>query len=401
METGKLDARVAALEPQIIRWRRWLHAHAERSFEEHETTRYLFDALSQMDGVAIERPTKTGLVARIHGTKAGTPATIGVRADIDALPMPEENDLPYRAIDPHVMHACGHDGHAAMLLGLAFLLSGARETFCGEARLFFQHAEELPPGGAIEMVRAGAADGVDAMLGLHLTSLFDTGVFGIRSGVLTAAVDRFDVVLNGKGGHCAFPEQCSDPVVTACELVLALQSVVSRRVAASEPAVLSVCRIHGGTAYNIIPDAVTISASVRSFGEETRRLIEREARRIADGVSSAHGCTARVDWVSGYPSVVNDADLAALAEARIRERFGAARALSIERIMPGEDYAYFLDGRPGFFVELGTRNADTLCDFPHHNPRYRMDEDALILGVQYQLDMVLSLLDGTRRRLGA
>ena len=400
MERIGFDESVLALEPQLLRWRRRLHAHPERSFEEVETTAFLERALLDMGVDEIQRPTKTGLVARVFGTGAGTPAVLGVRADIDALPIPEENDLPYRSGVEGVMHACGHDGHAAMLLALAKLLVGARENFCGEARLIFQHAEELPPGGAIELLCAGAAEGVDAMLGLHLSSNFDTGVFGVKSGVLTAAVDRFDALVRGRGGHCAFPEQCLDPVVAAAEIVLALQTTVSRRVAAGEPAVVSVCEMHAGTAYNIIPSEARLTASVRSFGAETRALLEREARRIAENVAAAHGCQTEFVWERGYPSVVNDERLTRFASACIRSRFGEAKLLPIGCIMPGEDYAYFLDGRPGFFVELGTKNADKGCDMPHHNPRYRLDEDALLFGLQYEFDMVLALLDGTRAALG-
>jgi len=387
---------VSELEPKLIEWRRHLHAHPEISFEETETTAYIAKALKTMGVDAVDRPTKTGLVAHIYGTKPGTPAVVGVRADIDALPMPEHSDLPYRSTVENVMHACGHDGHTAMLLGLAKLLNEKKDSFCGEARLIFQHAEELPPGGAIEMLRAGVVDGVDAMLGLHLSSNFDTGVFGVKSGVLTANVDRFDVRVIGKGGHCAFPEQCSDPVLAASETVLALQSIVSRRIAASEPAVVSVCEMHGGTAYNIIPNEVKLTASVRSFGETTRQLIEREANNICQSVAAAHNCSADFVWESGYPSVANDGRMTQIAAERIKARFGADRIERIGCIMPGEDYSYFLDGRPGFFVELGTRNANKLTDRPHHNPNYRLDEDALKIGLQYELDMVQWLLNGEK-----
>ena len=393
------EPEVRALEPQLIEWRRHMHQHPEISFEEVETTAYLARILREMGVDEISRPTKTGLVAHIYGTRTGKPAVVAFRADIDALPMPEENDLPYRSDKPGVMHACGHDGHAAMLLGLAKLLCGNRTAFCGEARLIFQHAEELPPGGAIELLRAGALEGADVALGLHLSSNFDTGVFALKSGVLTSNVDRFTITVLGRGGHCAFPEQCADPLLAASEIVLALQTIVSRRVAASEPAVVSVCEFHAGTAYNIIPAEARLNASVRSFGAQTRALIEREARLIASRVAEAHGCTAQLDWFEGYPSVVNDPALTTRAEQVIKNRFGEEQILPIGVIMPGEDFSYFLEGRPGFFVELGTRNIALSCDMPHHNPRYRMDEAALLYGVQYQFDMARALLDGTRSML--
>lgn len=391
------DPEVRAIEPELIAWRRHLHQHPEVSFEETQTTLWLLARLREIGIEQIDRPTETGLVAHIFGTKPGKSAVIAFRADIDALPMHEENDLPYCSENPTAMHACGHDGHAAMLLALAKLLQENREHFCGEARLVFQHAEELPPGGAIELICAGALDGAEAILGLHLSSNFETGMFALKEGVLTSNVDRFTVTVTGRGGHCAFPEQCADPLLAASEIVLSLQSIVSRRIPANEPAVVSVCEFHAGTAYNIIPNEALLNASVRSFGEKTRKLIEREARNICESVAAAHGCTARLDWFSGYPSVVNDAKLTAEAERVITERYGKSQMQTIGVILPGEDFSYMLDGRPGFFVELGTRNAEKQSAEPHHNPRYRLDEDALLYGVQYQYDFARALLDGTRR----
>ncbi|NCB29717.1 MAG: amidohydrolase, partial [Clostridia bacterium] len=227
------DPEVAALEFDLITWRRYLHQNPELSFEEINTTRWLEQMLREIGVDEIIRPTNTGVVARIFGTKEGNPAIVAFRADIDALPIREENDLPYCSRNDGVMHACGHDGHASMLLALAKLLCEHRESICGEARLIFQHAEELPPGGAIELARAGVLENVEAVFGLHLSSGFDTGVFASKSGVLTSNVDRFTVKVAGRGGHCAFPEQCADPLLAASEIVLALQSIVSRRVAAT------------------------------------------------------------------------------------------------------------------------------------------------------------------------
>ena len=390
------EPEVRAMEADVIAWRRYLHQYPEVSFEEINTTRWLEEKLREIGVDEIIRPTNTGLVARIFGTKAGNPAVVAFRADIDALPLREDNDLPYCSTNATAMHACGHDGHAAMQLALARLLCEHRESFCGEARLIFQHAEELPPGGAIELVRAGALAGVEAVLGLHLSSNFETGMFALKEGTLTSNVDRFTITVTGRGGHCAFPEQCADPLLAASEIVIALQSIVSRRIPATEPAVVSVCEFHAGTAYNIIPNESVLNASVRSFGEDTRQLIEREARRICQSVAAAHDCTAQLDWFSGYPSVVNDPKLTLKAEQVIAARFGKTQMQQIGVIMPGEDFSYMLDGRPGFFIELGTRNAALHADAPHHNPRYRMDETALLYGVQYGYDFARALLDGTR-----
>lgn len=390
------DPAVIALQTDLISWRRHLHQFPELSFEEYETTKFIQETLKSFGIINIECPTRTGLVARIYGSKPGAPRTVAIRADIDALPIQETNDLPFASQNPNVMHACGHDGHTAILLALAKLLIEDPASFCGEVRLIFQHAEELPPGGAIELLHAGAVDEADAVLGLHLSTNWDTGIFGIKSGVLTSAVDRFDITLSGKGGHCAYPEQCIDPLPAMAELILALQTVVSRRIAPQDPAVVSVCMAHAGTAYNIIPDTACVTASVRSFNPKTRLLIEREVRQIAAGTALSHGLAAEVNYEHGYPSVINDSALTLLAEETLIRRFGSGQIMQIESLMPGEDFSYFLQDCPGFFVELGSRNSTKLCDQPHHNPKYRLDEDALLYGVQYFVDVVQVILNGEK-----
>ena len=396
-----LSSEVLALTPQLIAWRREMHRHPELSFQEYETTDFIERTLRSFGITEISRPCKTGLIAVVRGTKTGRPAALGIRADIDALAIQEKTGLEYASERAGVMHACGHDGHAAMLLAAAKLLQESRDSFCGEVRLLFQHAEELPPGGAIEMVRAGAADGLDAVLGLHLSSVFPTGAFGVRVGMLTSNVDRFDITLRGKAGHCSYPEQCLDVVPAGAQLISALQTVVSRRVAAVAPTVLSICQVTAGNAYNIIPDRMTLTGTTRCFGPEARRFMRAEMERMTQGVALSAGLQYDFQWQEGYPSVVNDTALTKTASGVIAARFGEESVLSIDPLMPGEDYPYFLeDGRrPGFFVELGTRCAEKHCDQPHHNPLYRMDEDALPRGVQYYCDMVRLLLDGSRAHI--
>ncbi|MDO4492469.1 MAG: amidohydrolase [Clostridia bacterium] len=396
-----LSQEVLQAERSLIIARRRLHEHAEISFREYETTLWLETQLNAIPNVRTERVTKTGVIAKIEGTKPGTPYTVGIRADIDALPMQEEPIEPFCSKNDGAMHSCGHDGHAAILLTAVRLLAESRDTFCGEVRCFFQHAEELPPGGAIEMVRAGAAKGVDVMLALHLSSNFPTGAHGVKNGVLTANVDSFGVVVRGKGGHCAFPEQCKDPVVAAAAFILQAQTIVARRTAARESVALSICEVHGGTAYNIIPNEVVLNASVRTFGKEQRRKVREAVHKIAEGVATANDVMIDIDWLESYPSVENDAALAGMARKLILGRYGEEKLLEMEPIMPGEDFSYFLaDGTPGFFLELGSGNADKGCAFPHHNSKYRMDEDALAYGVQFELDAVRALLDGTGRIIG-
>lgn len=386
---------VLAIIEDLIAWRRHLHQYPELSFQEFQTTKYIEEKLGSFGNVIIDRPTKTGLIAHINGSKPGSPRVIAIRADIDALPIQEDNDLPFSSQNPKVMHACGHDGHTAILLAVAKLLIENPGCFCGEVRLIFQHAEELPPGGAIELLESGAVDGVEAVLGLHLSSNFDTGIFGVKRDVLTAAVDRFDITLSGKGGHCAYPEQSLDPVPAMAELILALQTIVSRKVAPKDPVVVSICMANTGTAYNIIPDNASITASVRTFNPETRTQIEGEVRQIASGIALSHHLKAVVDYQYGYPSVINDPELTKLAEQTLVKRFGDSKVMHIDSLMPGEDFSYLLRDCKGFFVELGSRNIDKGSDQPHHSPKYRLDEDSLLYGVQYFLDIVRELLNGT------
>lgn len=389
---------VSALTPQLLQWRRTMHQNPELSFQEYETTDFIERTLRSFGVSEIARPCKTGLIATIRGTGAGTPATLGIRGDIDALAIDEKADIPFASQHSGVMHACGHDGHAAMLLAAAKLLHESRESFCGEVRFFFQHAEELPPGGAIEMVRAGAADGIDAVLGLHLSSVFPTGTFGVRSGMLTSNVDRFDIKLLGKAGHCSYPEQCLDVVPAGAQLISALQTIISRRIGATDPAVISICQVTAGNSYNIIPDEITLTGTTRCFGPDARRFLRSEMERITQGVALAAGLRYDFQWQEGYPTVINDDTLCKAATDVITRRFGAESALSIGPLMPGEDFQYFADAAkcPGFFVEVGTRCAEKHCDQPHHNPLYCMDEDALPLGAQYLVDMTRTLLDGSR-----
>jgi amidohydrolase len=378
------------LEPQLIDWRRQLHANPELSFEEEQTTAFLVDELRKIPGLTLSRPTKTGVVAVLQGAHPGR--TIALRADIDALPIQEETALPYASKTPGVMHACGHDGHAAMQLAAAKLLAAERDSLCGEVRFLFQHAEELPPGGAIELLEAGVMDGVDEVYGMHLSSNFPTGTFGVRAGALTSATDRFDIRIIGKGGHSAFPETCVDPIVIAAEIITALQTLVSRRIQAVEPAVVSVCMVQAGQAYNIIPGEVRLTGSTRTFDPETRKTLPQRMEQLVSGICAAHGAAYDFQFTLGYASVLNDKALTAAGRQVIERQFGPDAVLEIDPLMPGEDFSALLAACPGFFVELGARNEATGCTVPHHNSRYLMDEAALKYGTEYLYQLVRARL---------
>lgn len=379
---------VKQLHEQIIEWRRHFHQNAELSFEEYKTSDFIEEKLKSFGNIEISRPTKTGVIGKIYGKKEGP--VIALRADIDALPMTETNDLPFVSVNKGAMHSCGHDGHAAMLLGIAKLFSEKTEQLKGTLVCIFQHAEEVPPGGAIEMVRAGVMEGVDEIYGIHLSSNYPTGKFGIVSGPLTSATDRFDIKVIGKGGHSSLPEQCVDPIVAAAQIVTGLQNIVARRISAYDTAVLSVCQIHGGDAYNIIPGEVTITGSVRTFSKELRNNMPVMIKEISDGIAASMGAKCEVSYERGYDSVVNDEALTDTAREVIADWFGQEAVLEIQPVMPGEDFSAFTEaaGCPGVFVEIGTRNEEKGTTRPHHNTTYLMDEDGLYYGTAFFAAMI-------------
>ena len=370
--------------------RRHLHQNPELSFKEFNTTEYIIGQLKEIGIEAISRPTATGVVARIRGGEPGP--TIAFRADIDALPIQEDNDLPFRSVCDGVMHACGHDGHTAMQLTAAEILNRHREELKGDVLLIFQHAEEVPPGGGIEMKKAGVMEGVDLLFGLHLSSSFPTGCFGVRSGVLTSATDCFEIDIVGKGGHSSMPETAVDPVVLGAEVILSLQTVVSRRIRAMEPMVLSVCQVNAGDAYNIIPEEFHIRGSLRTFSEETRENVPRMMEEICDGITRSAGGTYRFRFEKGYASVVNDAALTKETEELLISLYGEDCILHIDPLMPGEDFSALQGTCPAFFVEVGTGNPAKDTCYPHHNPHYRMDEEGMLYGTGYLVAAALSHL---------
>mgnify|MGYP005806076353 FL=1 len=379
---------VKELHPQIIEWRRHFHQNAELSFEEYKTSDFIEEKLKSFGNIEILRPTKTGVIGKIHGKGKGP--VIALRADIDALPMTETNDLPFVSVNKEAMHSCGHDGHAAMLLGIARIFSRKTEELNGTLVCIFQHAEELPPGGAIEMVRAGVMEGVDEIYGIHLSSNYPTGKFGVVSGALTSATDRFDIKVIGKGGHSSMPEQCVDPIVAAAQIVMGLQNILSRRISAYETAVLSVCQIHGGDAYNIIPGEVTITGSVRTFSKELRSRMPEMIKEISGGIAASMGAECEVSYEKGYDSVINDETLTDTAREVIADWFGQDAVLEIKPVMPGEDFSAFTEatGCPGVFIEIGTRNDEKGTTRPHHNTSYLMDEDGLYYGAGFFAAMI-------------
>ncbi|MDO3408208.1 amidohydrolase [Saccharibacillus sp. CPCC 101409] len=379
-------SRADETDARVREWRRHFHRYPELSFEEHETSRYIYETLENIGGFELSRPTPTSVVARLSGGRPGP--VLALRADIDALAIHEENTFEFASERPGVMHACGHDSHAAVLLGAAQILAAERQSLRGELRLIFQHAEETPPGGAQELVEAGVLDGVDAIFGLHLLSWLDTGRIGLIEGAVMAATDNFDLTVRGNGGHAAYPHHGADAIAASAQVIANLQHIVARQTDPMQQAVLSVTRIRGGEAYNVFPEKVEIGGTVRSFDPELREDLLRRIRHTAGHIAQAHGASVELSVQKGYPALYNDASLVALAERVTVSQFGEA---SIERSKPtmgAEDFAAYTRQIPGAFIYIGARSEAKESHYPHHHPRFTVDEDGMKTALRFWLALV-------------
>lgn len=367
---------IAALGPVVLRDRRHLHAHPERSFEERETLAYLKGQIEEI-GLRAEE-VGGGLVVRLIGG-GGAGHTVAVRADMDGLPIEESEGLSFRSQNRGVMHACGHDAHMAIVLGVLRLLAPHRAELKGEVRFLFQPAEESPPGGALQMIGAGALDGVDAIIGLHVNSLKAVGSAQIHPGVLLANSDVFEVEIEGVGGHGSQPHVTVDAALVAAQTVVNLQTIVSRRIDPLSSAVVTVGEIHTGTAHNIIPATAHIAGTVRTFSPEMRSKVRDEMNRIVRATADGAGAKATLRYLEGYPAVINPAGgPTAVLEQAGREVLGDDRVVVDQPWMAGEDFAHYQSHVPGAFFFLG---CGTGQDAPHHSALFRVDEGCLPLGV--------------------
>ncbi len=394
MNQEKVSTLLESVRDDVIQWRRHLHRHPELSFQEEKTAQFVYGLLHSFGNLELSRPTKTSVMARLIGNRPGK--VIGLRADMDALAITEENEFEYASQVPGVMHACGHDGHTAMLLGAAKVLSQLRDHIAGEVRFLFQHAEEMHPGGAQEMVKAGVTEGVDLMLGIHLMSHLPVGKIGLTYGAVTANSDRFDITIQGKGGHASTPNSSVDPVAIGAQVISSLQHIVSRNADPLEKLVVSVTNFHGGTgAYNVIPDRAQLSGSVRSFAPEMRELAVTGMERIIKGTTLAHGATYSFDYRYGYGSVVNDEAVTRSVEELIVDEWGEEVLLQLSPMMGGEDFSAFSDVVPSCFILVGAGNEKKGIVYPHHHPRFTVDEDALQDGVKLFVRYICKASAGT------
>jgi len=375
-----------SLTPRLIQWRRGFHRRPEVAFKEFQTSAFLREHFEKL-GMPVKPLAGTGFRAELAGRAGGK--TVALRSDIDALPLQEEGDKEYISLNPGASHSCAHDGHMAVLMGVAELLSKRREQFQGRVVFILQPAEELPPGGAKAMIEEGALEGVDAIFGLHFWQPLPTGLIGIVKGPMMAQSDNFRIMVKGKGGHGSMPHQTVDPILVASHLVVSLQSIVSRNVDPLKAAVLSFGTVEGGTIYNIIPGQVKLSGTVRTFDPALQALIEKRLREIAEGVSKSLGAEAGVEYEIGYPPLVNDPASVDFVLDVVKRSLGEERIKPIAPVMGGEDFAYYLQEIPGAFLFFGAGDG---TKFPHHHPGFDFDEKALPQAVLLMTSLAIEYL---------
>ena len=372
---------------EAVQTRRDLHAHPELGFAEHRTAGVVAARLRHLGIDVHEGIAKTGVIGVLHGTRPGR--TIMLRADMDALPMPEESDHDYRSTVDGVAHACGHDGHVAILLGAAALVADRRDDLAGTIVFCFQPAEE-GGGGASLMVQEGVLErfSVVRAYGLHLTSLLPVGMTAFRAGPLLASADTLDLTVHGRGGHASLPHTSVDPILAASSVVVALQQVVSRQVDPVEPAVVSICSLHAGTTYNVIPSDATLKGTVRTFNEELRSQMPEKIRRVIAGACDSAGATFDLSYTPGFPVTANDADQTAYVRALAASTLGDARVMTSPPVMGSEDFSYFAQRVPACFYFLGAMS-DARTAYPNHHGKFDIDERALETGIRLTAALAL------------
>jgi hippurate hydrolase len=383
--------RLTELQPEIMAWRRDLHAHPELLYDVHWTAGFVAERLKEFGcDEVVTGIGQTGVVGVIKGRKpaSGAPKVIGLRADMDALPIEEETNVAYASKIPGKMHACGHDGHTSMLLGAARYLAETRD-FAGDAVVIFQPAEE-GGAGAAAMIKDGLMDRfkIDQVYGMHNNPGMPVGSFALRPGPIMAAMDRISIKIEGKGGHAAYPHKTVDSVLVGSQLVMALQTIVSRSVNPLESAVLSICEFHAGHASNVIPDTAELRGTVRTLKPEIRDLMEKRMNEVVNGVALQTGARITLDYDRGYPVVVNHQAETEMAVRIASEVSGADKVnTDMPPVMGAEDFAYMLEARPGAFIFTGNGDSAGL-----HHPAYNFNDDAIVYGSSYWVKLVETTL---------
>ncbi|WIM38950.1 M20 family metallopeptidase [Paenibacillus sp. PK4536] len=380
-----------ALFPDMVEWRRHLHRNPELSYQEHNTMKFIADQLIAFGIDTQSGVGDTGVIGTIKGSLPGK--TVALRADIDALPIQDEKECEYASQVEGVMHACGHDGHTAGLLAVARYFSENRDTLKGEIRLIFQPGEEVCPGGALKMIAAGALEGVDVIYGVHLWSPLPVHTLASAAGPIMASVDDFVIDITGKGGHGGIPHVTVDSVLTGAQLVVQLQSIVSRNVNPLQPAVLTIGTINSGTAKNIIAETCRITGTVRTFDEETRAVIRKRFEEVTQHTCAMNGATVEIDYMMGYPPLVNHAGETERFFQVAKAVFGEEQVQVTPPMMPAEDFSYYVQQVPGCFIFVGAGNEYKGITYPHHHPRFDIDEAAILNAAKILVSMAENYLE--------
>ncbi len=371
-----------ALEQKLTGFFEELHMHPELSYEEYETTERIKRELAAAGIEILQIPLKTGVTAIVRGAKPGK--TYGLRCDIDALPIAEETDLPYKSKTPGKMHACGHDFHTAAVFGAALLLQERKEELQGTVKILFQPAEESSHG-AETVLETGVFSDVTAIFGLHTAAYLPVGTLGIRAGSVMAAVDRFELNITGTGCHGGHPDEGVDTILVAASVIQAFQSIVGRNLNPFHTGVVSVTRINGGNTWNVIPDKVELEGTVRSMEKDDRIFIERRMREIAEHTAAAYGANAELLWYPGPPATVNEKAWSAFAQ-KVAEESGL-EVVPQRNSTGGEDFAFYLEKIPGCFINVGTG-----VGYPNHHPKFYADEAALTPAAEYLEKLLVEAL---------
>lgn len=360
---------------EMIQVRRHLHMHPELSHQEIETPAFIANYLDDL-GIEVRRGVGgRGVVGIIRGGKSGK--TIAFRADFDALPIQDAKDIPYQSTVPGVMHACGHDGHTAALLGFAKAVNAVKDQLQGTIILIHQFGEELPPGGARAMIADGCLDGVDAIYGAHLQSTMDSGHVYVRDGYLQAGEDTVKIIVNGSGAHGAEPQKGADPILAASHIMVALQSIVSRNTDPMKELVISIGKFHAGDADNVIPEKAVMEGTIRVFDEELRTLAGERLTDLARSVGRGLGCEVDVQIERGYDALWNHAEQVDIVRKAASDIFGSDAVIETQPIMPVEDFSYYLQQVPGAYFFVGAKMEDTKKVFPHHHEKFDFHEPAM------------------------
>ena len=384
----KIRKLVEKYEDQIITWRREFHENPELSGEEIRTSERVCEELKKVN-IEVKRIGKTGVLGILEGSKPGK--TVALRADMDALPVQEANNIPYKSKSKGIMHACGHDGHTAMLLGAAKLLSQMRDKIKGRVKFIFQPAEENTQGASM-MIKGGAIEGVDAILGIHLWADLAVGKVSVEAGPRMAASDRFKITIRGKGGHGAMPHQGVDAIVAASAVVMNLQSIASREIGPLEPVVVTIGKFHGGERFNIISEEVLMEGTTRCFNSQVRDKFPIMIERMIKETAKAYRAKGELEYILGAPPVINNFQISQIASQAVTKNFGEESVVKFEKVTAGEDFAFFAQEVPSVFAFVGVRNEKKGANYPHHHRKFNIDEDALVIGTSLYSQFVLDFL---------